>query len=309
MAITFTPTDPSTPIEKLFKDLMFGSQTMEKGLVQVIPGQRNKTLISRFYGAVNKIVAAVPTPTVAADALTKDEKTIQSGEIMFYDTFNPKLFNIDEKFLWSIGPSVTSSAAAILLAAIQDRVTKIFNYDLDNLLWNGDTTSGSAWLSPIDGIVKLVDADTSVVSVTPQGVITSANVIAVLESVVAAIPVVVRELGNVKIVTTPAIKYAYDEAARALDVKGANIYGPGTYTFAGYPIISIPVIPANRIFAGNFTGDEMGEVKMATWADADRFNVKIDRLQANSDLFFIKVNAELGVNHVYGKQIVEYTSA
>ena len=155
----------------------------------------------------------------------------------------------------------------------------------------------------------MIDADTDVISVTPAGAITSANVIAVLEAVVAAIPVEVKELGNAKIVTTPAVKYAYDEAARALDYKGANIYEPGTYRFAGYPIESINVIPANRIFAYNASGDEMGEIKMATWADSDRFNVKIDRLQANSDLFFIKINAELGVNTVYGSQIVEYTSA
>lgn len=309
MAITFTPTDPSTPIEKLYLDLMFGSQTIEKGLVQVIPGQRNKTLISRFYGAVNKITAAVATPTTAADALTKDEKTIQSAEIMFYDEFNPKNFNLDEKFLWSIGPSVTASAATILLAAINDRVTKIFNYDLDNLLWNGDIGSGDAWLSPIDGIVKLIDADASVISVTPAGAITSANVIAVLEAVVAAIPEEVKELGSPTIVTTPAVKYAYDEAARALDYKGANIYEAGTYRFGGYPIESISVIPANRIFAYNAGRDDMNEIKMATWADSDRFNVKIDRLQANSDEFFIKVNAELGTNTVYGKQITEYSPA
>ncbi len=48
---------------------------------------------------------------------------------------------------------------------------------------------------------------------------------------------------------------------------------------------------------------------MATWADADRFNIKIDRLEAYSDEFFIKVNAEIGVNHVYGKEIVEYSPA
>ena len=119
----------------------------------------------------------------------------------------------------------------------------------------------------------------------------------------------VRELGDVKLVTTPAVKYAYDEAARALDVKGANIYEAGTYRFGGYTIESIPVIPANRIFAYNAGPGDMNEIKMATWADADRFNVKIDRLQANSDLFFIKVNAEIGVNHVYGKQITEYSPA
>lgn len=288
---------------------MFGSQTIEKGLVQVIPGKRNKVQLNRFYGAVNKITAAVATPVTAASALTKDEKVIQAAEIMFYDRFNPKAFNIDDEFLQSIGASVTATAATVLLAAIQDRVTKIFNYDLDNLLWNGDTTSGNAWLSPIDGIVKLIDADAGVINVTPAGAVTSANVVAILEAVVAAIPEEVKQLGDATIVTTPAILEAYDVAARTLDFKGANIYEAGKPMFAGYPIKTVIHIPANRIFAYNAGNSDMNEIKMATWADSDRFNVKIDRLQADSDEFFIKVNAELGVNHVYGKQIVEYTSA
>lgn len=309
MAITTTPTQQVRVVEKLFKDLMFGSQTMEKSLVQVIPGQRNKVQLNRFYAAVNKITAKVATPTTAADALTKDEKTIQAAEVMFYDEFDPKDFNIDDVFLQTIGASVSATAASILLEAIRERVTTLFNYDLDNLLWNGDTLSGDAWLDPIDGIVKQIDADGTVISVTPAGAVTPANVIAILEAVVAAMPDEVRELGDPTIVTTPAVKYAYDEAARALDYKGANIYEAGVYRFAGYRIESVPVIPANRIFAYNAGAGDMNEIKMATWADSDRFNVKIDRLQANSDLFFIKVNAEIGVTHLYGKQIVEYTSA
>ena len=100
MALNQTTSFVSNPIEKLYKDLMFGNQTISKGLVQVIPGQRTKTTINRFYGAVNKIVDKVPTPTVAASALTKDEKHITSAEVMFYDEFDPKSFgNVDWKFL------------------------------------------------------------------------------------------------------------------------------------------------------------------------------------------------------------------
>jgi hypothetical protein len=310
MAITKTPTQQVRVVERLWKDLFFGSQTMERGLVQVIPGQRNKVQLNRFYAAANKITAAVATPTTPADALTKDEKTIQAAEIMFYDRFNPKTFNVDDVFLQSIGASVTASAATVLLEAIRDRVTLVFNQDWDNLIWNGDTTSGDAWLSPIDGIVKLIDADGTVVSVTPAGAVTPANVISILESIVAAIPNVVRAMGDmVKIVTTYDIAKAYDEAARALDYKGANIYEAGTMRFAGFEIVPINAIPANRIFAFNTGPGDMAEIKCAVWADSDRFNVKIDRLQADSDEFFIKVNAEVGVNHVYGKQIVEYSPA
>lgn len=309
MSISISTVHVSTPIQKLFKDLMFGAESLKANLVQTIPGQRKQTTLNRFTGVGQKIVIRVPTPTTAADALTKDEKQIVSKEIMFYDRFDPKLFNVDHEFLRTIGPSVTAVQAPILLEAIRDRVTNIFNNDLDNLLWNGDTGSGDAWLSPIDGIVKNIDADGDVVSVTPAGAVTPANVIAVLEAVVAAFPPVVRESSNPTIVTTHTIKYAYDEAARALDFKGANIYEAGTARFAGYPVVSINAVPANRIFGYNAGNNDTNEIKMATWADADRFNIKIDRLQADSDEFFIKVNAEIGTNHVFGAQIVEYSPA
>jgi hypothetical protein len=310
MSITKTPTQQVRVVERLFKDLMFGSETVEKGLVQVIPGQRNKTQLNRFYAAVNKITARVATPVTAASALTKDEKTIQAAEIMFYDEFDPKSFNVDDVFLQSVGSSVSSTAAATLLEAIRDRVTLLFNHDLDNLLWNGDTASGDAWLSPIDGIIKQIDADGTVNSVTPAGAITPANVIGILEDVIQALPNEVYARGQeIKIVTTYDVARAYDEAARALDFKGANIYEAGRMMFGGYPIVPLNVIPANRIFAFMGGNNDMSEIKMATWLDADRFNVKIERLQANSDLFFIKVNAEIGVNYLYGKQIVEYSPA
>lgn len=309
MSITRASVHVSNPVAKLFKDLMFGAESLDKNLVQTIPGQRKQTTLNRFTGVGQKIIAAIPTPSVKADALTKSERQIVSNEIMFYDEFDPKEFNLDWKFLNTIGPSVTALQAPILLEAIRDRVTNIFNNDLDNLLWQGDTGSGDDWLSPIDGIVKNIDADAGVVSVTPAGAVTPANVIAVLESVVAAFPPVVRESSNPTIATTHAIKYAYDEAARALDFKGSNIFEAGISRFAGYPIVSINAIPANRIFAYNAGAGDTNNIKMATWADADRFNIKIDRLQANSDLFFIKVNAEIGTNHVFGSEITEYSPA
>lgn len=309
MAITRASVHVSNPVEKLYRDLMFGSETINKNVAQIIPGQRKQVTLNRFYSAENKITARVATPTTAADALTKDEKQITMADIMWYDEFDPMEFNVDWKFLNSVGPQVTSSAAAVLLEAIRGSVTTAFNADFENLLWNGDTASGSAWLSPIDGIVKLIDADGTVNSVTPAGAVTAANVISILEDVVQATPAEVRELSNPVIVTTHAIKYAYDEAARALDFKGANIYEAGQARFGGYPIISLDKVPANRIFMMNGGPGDMAEVKVATWIDSDRFNVKIERLQNNSDLFFIKIGTSVGVNHVYGKQITEYSPA
>ncbi len=313
MAITRSSVHVSVPVEQLYRDLMLGAESIQKGVLQVIPGKRKQVTLNRFFSGVQNITARVATPTTAADALTKDEKQIVMAEIMFYDTFDPKEFNVEAEFLWSQGPTVDAQGAAVLLAAIRGSVTTAFNYDLENLIWNGDTLSGDAWLDPIDGLLKIIDADGTVISATPAGAAgalgTPANVLAAMENVVAACPAAVQELSSPTIVMSHTDKYLYYQALRDETYKGIDITQAGKDLFAGFPIVSTHGIPAGRIFMMNTGGGDPAECKMATWPDADRFNVKIDRLQPNSDLFFIKINAEVGVNYVYGKQIVEHTPA
>ena len=169
MSITRSSVHVSVPVEKLYRDLMLGAESIQKGVLQVIPGKRKQVTLNRFFSATQKITAKVATPTTAADALTKDEKQITMGEIMWYDEFDPKEFNVDWEFLWSQGPTVDAQGAAVLLNAIRGSVTTAFNYDLENLIWSGDTLSGDAWLDPIDGLLKLIDADATVISATPAG--------------------------------------------------------------------------------------------------------------------------------------------
>jgi len=309
MAITTTPLDVPKYVQALFKDLLFGAETIEKGLVQVVPMARNKINMDRFTASTGNLTARVATPTTAADALTKDEKTLTMAEVMFYDEFDPKTFNVEPEYLRTIGPTVDAQAAVVLLNAIRDKVVESFNYDLENLMWNGDTASGDAWLDPIDGFVKLIDADGTVNSVTPAGAVTATNVIAILEATLQAVPNVVKKKTGFKFLTNHTILELYKQAARALDYKGTNITEAIANRYGGYLIESVDKIPANRIFAGNFVNAEAGELKVGVWSDADKYNVKIERLQANSDLFFIKINTEVGVQHVWGKQIAEYSPA
>ena len=70
-------------------------------------------------------------------------------------------------------------------------------------------------------------------------------------------------------------------------------------------LLSISVLAGGSQSAMARSGDD-SELKVAVWMDSDRFTVEIARLQANSDLFFIKISATVGVNTVYGKQIVNY---
>jgi hypothetical protein len=54
-------------------------------------------------------------------------------------------------------------------------------------------------------------------------------------------------------------------------------------------------------------GGQEAELKVGTWADADRMNVFIAKDSPLDDVLGVRARFDLGVNHVYGSQIVEYT--
>ncbi len=309
MAISRTSSFVGTPIPQLITDLVLGAESISKGIIHAFSDKRDPVFLNRFFTDNQQLGPRVPTPTVPADASTKDEKIITPGNLMYYDEFDPRDFEGDWEFLWSQGPSVSAEAATILFNAIKDTVASSVNNDLEQGIWRGDTGSGSSWLAQFDGYLKLLDADGTVITVTPQGAITAANVIGVLEDVVAACPAEVQELASPAIMMSHTDKYLYREASRSLDFKGTNIDDRIRDQFGGFPIVSTHGIPAGRIIMGNIGSGDGSNFKASHWMDSDRNNVKIERLQANSDLFFIKVALDFGVNVVYGKEVVTYATS
>ena len=61
MAITRSSVHVSVPVEKLYRDLMLGAESIQKGVLQVIPGKRKQVSLNRFFSATQKITAKVAT--------------------------------------------------------------------------------------------------------------------------------------------------------------------------------------------------------------------------------------------------------
>lgn len=309
MALSLTTTFDGTAVPQLISDLVLGAESIEKGIVHAFSDKRDKVVLNRFVTANHQLVARVATPSSTADAMTKDEKIITPGNLMYYDEFDPRDFEGDWEFLWTQGPSVSAEAAAVLWNAIKDTTAASINSDLEEAIWQGDTGSGSAWLAEFDGYLKILDADATVTDVTPAGAITAVNVIAILEAMVKACPAAVQEMSSPAIIMSHTDKYLYREAARALDFKGTNIDTAIQDMFGGFPIVSTHGVPAGRVIMGNIGSGDQSNFKASHWMDSDRNNVKIERLQANSDLFFVKVALDFGVNVVFGKEVVLYKTA
>ena len=92
------------PLAGMYYPLVLGARTIDKGQMQVIQSQMNTVEVSRFSVALDKLEAPVATPVTANDSMTKDFVQIETGDFMFYDTFNSlRDFQEDWSYLWKPG--------------------------------------------------------------------------------------------------------------------------------------------------------------------------------------------------------------
>ena len=163
---------------------------------------------------------------------------------------------------------------------------------IQDLVFNGDTTSGDANLAHFDGLVKLWDADAGLVSVASDASITSANAFDKLVAVEAAIPSEVHEGGvNYAIICSrqtaqDCLTQIYNDKDYASSVEVDRSNGqisfilPTTGTrVTSYPQLSgdqVYAIVYDHIFYGtDIDGDENGyEAKYNENDEKLRFGVK-----------------------------------
>lgn len=93
---------------------------------------------------------------------------------------------------------------------ITDLVIKNVNKDLEVALWRGDTTSGSAYLSRFDGLVKKIGAASGVTTISGTAW-SSANSRTVIQALNASIVANadVYSAGTIKYFMSPAMAYDY----------------------------------------------------------------------------------------------------
>ncbi len=302
MANTFTTTFVNTPVEKLFEELVLPATSFEQSVAQILEGFQTNVALQRFQASGD---IELRNPIFGAGTLgdlLKNEKAITMAEMQLEFEVDPMDFNLDHKFLWGTGSEADQSPSPALSQAILSTVAKEFNTKLETLLWQGGLTGITGWE------VDIAAADTAgnVITAANIGVVTPANVISVLEDIVAAATPEMKELGNPSIVTTHAIKYSYLEAQRALDFKGVNVTESGVPMFGGYPIISTHGISANKAYMFNAGSGDESELKAAVWSSSDRFNVLMAKNNPLDDVFGIKISFACGTGTVYNKQIVQY---
>jgi hypothetical protein len=176
-------------------------------------------------------------------------------------------------------------------------------------IWQGDTNSANVYLNKFDGLLKIIDADTSVVSATASTINTT-NIRTILQNIITLIPIDVKGRDNVKFMCgydtfeiyqnklAADNLYHYFGDATGYEMKVEN----SMYTLIGVPGLN----GTNRIIAGEF--GENGNFVLGTDLLNEEENIELFYAREARKVRFV-AETKIGVQYYFGNRIVEYTNS
>jgi len=179
---------------------------------------------------------------------------------------------------------------------------------LEKLIWQGDT-GGAAALAFFDGLVKLIDADTDVINVTPAGAIVKANVIDILEACYSAIPDKFIENPDYKLIMSTTdfrlLQLANLDAKKtSVGVLSQNV----ERLFLEQRIVHTTSMPASRIVGCIATETPESNLVMGVYYDLNQeiSDMILDYTTNHSKIVGYRFDMMAAVNFRYGGDIIFY---
>jgi len=240
-------------------------------------------------------------------SMAVDGRVNEPKEFMHYLEFDPSDFeahwqavNLSDALLDRALPTTVESV-------VLQEVFKLNANYLEKAFWQS-SIGGTAPFNKWDGMVTKMLADATVIPITSANyaALSAANIVAKLGLVRDAIPEALIDDPNMKLFVSKATAKLYDDAQKAQTNKGVDITQRGIRLFDGYQVVALPGVPANTIIAAKGTASLDSNLWMGVNSVADENRLDIMRLQANSELFFVKGLFKVDVNFGWGEEVVLY---
>lgn len=196
------------------------------------------------------------------------------------------------------------------------KVRKINNVN-EVAIWQGDTASGDANLNKFDGLMKIIDAEGTVVDGNASGAteITAANVIGLVNDMYAAIPAQLIEAGDGdEQVSDLAVLMGSDTfRTYILALQAANLYhfkpddSMLEYTIPGTNVKAMALgglTGTDRMFAGRIGSEGDFVVGVDLENEEEDFDMWYSK---DDDVVKFSVKYKMGTQIKFPDQIVEFT--
>lgn len=315
MSFTLTNTNYAGDVSSfIYLDLAEGNEVIQKGTAYLeleVPEKRSLPILDQTSEPFGEYVA---TPAAIDQTVTTSysERQLILDKAMLYELFNPNDFS----FLWDKWKSVGTFTELRMNPEFMRDVMSITKASagahLTSLFWAGDKASLDPKKAITDGIITIAAADANTVKATPAGNITTANVIAIIQSVIDLIPD--RHFNNPDFKIALSMK-DFRTLQRANNQLKENFVGALDSTISDMletkKIMPYINFPANYIVSTLMGTTELSNLVFGFWFDENREfeDLRIDRLAANSDEWFMRLNIKVGAQYRKSELVIIYEPA
>ncbi len=287
-----------------------GNEIVQGGHVMVKDGIKKKFTIPRMTVSDDFIQDRVPTPVsgnagTGQGTITVDARVLEPNDYMIYQEFNPRDFE-DHWEAVNLNPTLIDRRLPVTVeSVILQEVMKKHNQWLGGAIMRGDTNLTTN-LKYFNGLITRAIADSDVPKVASPVILTVSNIEAQLEASLATVPAAVLYDPNLKVFVSYKTAQLWERAQRAAGFKGIDNTMAGLMRFAGRQMVYLYGMPDNTIFWAKGAPDMTSNLWFGLNSKDDA-TVQIAKLQANSELYFIKMLCKADTNYGYGAETALYT--
>lgn len=295
-------------LDYIITEAVVGNEAVDKGSIYVIPDVPHKLSIGKMVSSANPIIDREAMPTTKSATVTWSENTLQPVEMMIYiPDINPRLF---EK-VWRPFQPKGALPNKVLNPQIQkifaDIVLKQAQNQIGRLLWQGDTSlAASNPLHFFNGYITRLVASTQNIDVTNIGVITAANILAIMEDCSQAIPDALYDDPDMIFHMSTATFRLYQEAVHLLTYKGQGPADAVPAIYANREIRYYSGFPSNTILVCKATSGTDSNLYAATDKINDVENFQIEKLRPEGEFYFLKALFKMDANTTIDGEAVLY---
>jgi len=328
MALNITDTSYAGTFASYFwLPATFGMDTLQKGGVYVQDGIKKAHTIGRIDFS-NPLQPRAATPT-GSGTFTVSGRTLTPADVMVYTEFNPR----DYEAHWlaeQLSPTLLARELPVTAEnyMIQIALERTFE-QIELGLWQGSTTytaapgsAGNGQICFFDGFLKLMVNDSAVLKVSSPYPLTTAATAGSLYNIVDAFNALIALAAtNKKALLSRAKRYErmkffvsinteqiYETyLTTTLTYKGVNTTERGINKFKGYEIVALAGMADDTILFCEGLDDVSSNLYIGMNSTEDN-NLQLQRLQANSELFFLKGLMKFAVQYGFSDQIFMFTT-
>ena len=324
-----------------------GNDTYKEGLIHIKSGIQHKYVIPSIkLGKI--IQDNVPTPTTQGagagtegglNQYTLNERYLEPQEFMVYLEFNPRDYEKYWKFAQPEGnlvfrdldPKIQSTMLRLLIERKNEYIgesiwcsakggnasAKVQAPDNSTTI-GGDNAGGP--MKYFDGAIKRLldntyESATNIDKAGGQAIVAGTAELKTGQEVEAAFnamwkkcPKQIRKNADLVFVCGWDVWDLYDQYLSDKQVKYSDNTKVNEYRFKGKRIVPIVGVPEHTIVLGTFSTGMDSNLWMGVDYANDTEVVRIDRLQANSELYFFQMRMKMDVNIVRPSEIVFWSA-